>query len=88
VLDNPRARLVHGHRAPDCIDVRAGHDNDVGRAAAQQYPDDPGDEGFSRLTQHQRGLGLTHPSRSAGGQDDGANHAFFRLKSRDSGINA
>ena len=58
------------HRRAHRVDVRAGHHDDVRDAAFEERPDDPGHDGFARLTERQRGLGLAHSRRGAGGEND------------------
>ena len=81
MLDHARARLVRRHRDAHRVDVRAGHDGrrrERRRASSVRTTRD--NDGFSRLTERQGGLGLTHPGRGAGGEHDATNHGNFRQK--------
>ena len=51
MLDHSGARLVGRHRNAHRVDVRPGHDRDVGDAATKHGADHLRNDGFSRMTE-------------------------------------
>ena len=64
----------------DRVDVRAGNHRHARHSGRQEGADNASQNGFARLPKRQRGLGLTHARRGAGGEDDGSKSFRFLSK--------